>query len=201
MPVKGDMRSSRDHSGEVTVQVFNGVTWVVMDDNSESSKVVEEGFEKCDECDGTGYVPIAPDRPQTQTCRKCWGTGQLTWLEKIFGKEPPPQLFGTWGSSGTSGYAGFSGVSGSSGAAGLVGMAGWSSSSYAPINSSVTASPITPGQIVTINSFGSNWVSLNDEKKEVKKDVFSKLKDVYVSSKKFVKGVIDDNGAIFKFML
>lgn len=57
----------------------------------------ENGISHCDKCNGSGMVdnsgePIyystrgVPDYPDFR-CDKCKGTGKLTWLEKIFGKQ------------------------------------------------------------------------------------------------------------------
>jgi hypothetical protein len=42
------------------------------------------GFEKCDECNGTG-IHTFPSK-NWDHCFKCRGTGRLSWLEKIFKK-------------------------------------------------------------------------------------------------------------------
>lgn len=59
-------------------------------------KEYEPGFVKCKHCNGRGYDSYLKRNMnstehklewQREPCDKCDGTGQLTWLEVIFGKQ------------------------------------------------------------------------------------------------------------------
>jgi len=67
---------------------------------------LEPGYEECEHCKGTG-TESAGMHGITQSCHKCWGSGKINWLEKVFGKQI--ETF-----SGFAGMSGFSGVSGNS---------------------------------------------------------------------------------------
>lgn len=43
-------------------------------------------IEKCDKCKGKGFQRfiLGPNIP----CIKCYGTGEVTWVEKVFGVDP-----------------------------------------------------------------------------------------------------------------
>lgn len=45
-----------------------------------------EGEHKCTSCDGTGYSNI---NDKSSLCSTCFGSGKLTWTEKIVGKKNP----------------------------------------------------------------------------------------------------------------
>jgi hypothetical protein len=51
----------------------------------------------CDRCNGKGRIPSNVDGGR-ETCTKCFGDGELNWLERIFGKTPPVlrRLNGNW---------------------------------------------------------------------------------------------------------
>jgi len=191
-------------NNEVIIFTFNGTEWKDIDGNvyKPENEVIDEGFEKCEDCDGTGYIPLPGSQIPSQMCRKCWGTGQLTWLEKIFGKEPPPRS-GIFGTSGASGYSGISGMSGHVGASGYSEISGvmHPHTHFNQIPSVSFVSPIYPNQMNSGN--GPPSVTLDEKENEIKKDVesiFNKLKNVLSSSKKVLKGVMNDNGIVSKFL-
>ena len=47
---------------------------------------MNDGFEECDACDGTGMR--SHDSGTIYWCTKCYGLKKLSWIERIFGKEP-----------------------------------------------------------------------------------------------------------------
>ena len=44
----------------------------------------EKMYSKCRKCNGDGY--IMTKKGKDVLCKECGGTGKLTWLENIFGK-------------------------------------------------------------------------------------------------------------------
>jgi DnaJ-class molecular chaperone len=76
----------------------------------------------CDKCNGTGLdlskLPISDHSYSSisNQCNKCYGTGKVTWLENVLGKENPYVKYGSgYGYVGSSGFSGVSGVGGVSG--------------------------------------------------------------------------------------
>jgi DnaJ-class molecular chaperone len=49
---------------------------------------------KCDKCNGEGFGDweIKDNYKVRIACRKCFGSGEIDWLENIIGKEPPGNL-------------------------------------------------------------------------------------------------------------
>lgn len=67
--------------------------WIVKESNSLEKQEVEEGFIKCELCNGygydylkdtNGYLTTASGKKLAFKCHKCNGTGQISWLEVIF---------------------------------------------------------------------------------------------------------------------
>lgn len=45
----------------------------------------------CSDCEGTGYLPESTGinkkgKTYLVTCKKCWGSGKLSWLENVLGR-------------------------------------------------------------------------------------------------------------------
>lgn len=46
-----------------------------------------EGESICNECNGVGYYKYHEEAQEYRWCEKCKGTGKLTWIEEILGKQ------------------------------------------------------------------------------------------------------------------
>lgn len=57
---------------------------------------LKEGNVYCDECGGEGILPKDPEWENglgpIKLCKKCLGSGQLDWIERVVGKTPKDDL-------------------------------------------------------------------------------------------------------------
>jgi uncharacterized protein with PIN domain len=67
--------------------------WVQQYILTHKEKEYDPGFEKCSDCNGRGYDAYLRRDPNTkehrvrwerESCDRCGGTGQITWLDSMF---------------------------------------------------------------------------------------------------------------------
>jgi hypothetical protein len=148
-------------------------------------------FVICEDCKGSGFVSAGASGI-AQKCPTCWGSGKLTWVERVVGKQRPKfeEISGISGSSGWIGGSSYS-FGGSTGFSGVYGNSLTDSGNNSYISTpSKNNIPIESDYYLTDKS-----ESITDKKKP--KNSVDKF---VIIAKKVLKDLVNDYGIIFKLM-